>query len=331
MQKASALAVAHIVEPSSVWGIGAYGALAEFRRDEDEPLLAEDFKGLKVATARGAIRLELNPTPEIIAYETISAKCGHWLHGIAFTLPAQQSPTAKRTVLTELGEDADAILGNDRGGIVFDLGLGTANVDACIRTNDPELLFQLRRCVGEPLLGGSGRAMEAIKEAHPHRMFASALGRIEVFAPIGSTRHNQHTPEGPHTHVLPKLLTAGRTHPATIDLGASLPALWLYPASPTHDIRGHTRPFDEHHHQVFQEILSTHGRSDYVDEKNRALKALAASVLPVAYDPPKTKLGRVALRVALRQVRAREGETALLGSWRDAFDPTSENLTPKIP
>ena len=331
MQKASALAVAHIVEPSSVWGIGAYGALAEFRRDEDEPLLAEDFTGLMLATARGAIRLELTPTPEIIAYEITGAKPGCWLHGIAFTLPAEQYPTAQRTVLTELGEDAAAILSNDRGGIVFDLGLGTANVDAYIRTNDAELLFELRRCVGEPLLQSGAHAMAAIKEAHPHRVFTSALGRIEVFTPIGSTRHNQPTPEGPHTHVLPKLLTTARTHPATIDLGAGLPALWLYPANPTLDIRGHTRPFDECHHQVFQEILSSHGRTDYVDEKKRVLKAVAASVLPAAYDPPKTRLGRVALRVALRQARAQEGETALLASWSDAFDPTSENLTLQIP
>ena len=116
-----------------------------------------------------------------------------------------------------------------------------------------------------------------------------------------------------------------------LNTGTGLPALWLYPASPTLDISGHTRPFDERHHLVFQEILSSHGRTDYVDEKKRALKALAASVLPAAYDPPKTRLGRVALRVALRQARAQEGETALLAAWRDAFDPTSENLTLQIP
>lgn len=311
MQEARALAAAHIAEPSSAWAIGAYGALAEFRRDRGEPLLAGDGGGLTLATARGAMRLDFAPEPEIVAYETLGARPRGWLQGVAFTLPAAEIGVAGRTVLTELGADRSAILPDHRDAILFDLGLGTANVDACIRSGDAALLAELRRHVGRPL-PADGAAVDAIREAHPHRVFLSALGRIEVFAPIGSSRPGASTPEGPHTHLLPRLLAAGRTHPATVDLGGRLPALWLYPAGAGHDPRG----------GAFHDLLLRHGPPAYVAAKRRTLAALTAATPPSAFDAPTTRLGRAALRIALRQTIARTGETALLASWRAAFDRT---------
>lgn len=320
-QKAQALAAAHIAEPSSTWAIGAYGALAEFRRDRGEPLLAGDGGGLTLATARGAMRFDFAPAPEIVAYETLGARPGGWLQGVAFTLPAAEVGVASRTVLTELGADRSAILPDHRDAILFDLGLGTANVDACIRSGDAALLAELRRHAGRPL-PAVGAAVDAIREAHPHRVFLSALGRIEVFAPIGSSRPGGSTPEGPHTHLLPRLLAAGRTHPATIDLGGRLPALWLYPAGTGHDLRGPARACDRRRHRAFQDLLMRHGRPAYVAAKRRTLSALAAATPPCAFDAPTTRLGRAALRIALRQEIAETGETALLASWRAAFDRT---------
>ena len=328
MNEAHAIAAAHIIDPSSVWGIGSYGALAEFRRDSDEPLLADDPSALTLATGRGAIRLNLDSGPGIAAYETLGAQPGRWLHGVAFTLTAIDRPGC--VTLTERGEDEAAILSGDRHATLFDLGLGTTNLDAYVRTADPELVAALREQVGQPLLGGTGRAMGLIKEANPHRVFASALGRIEVFVPIGSTKHNRPTPEGPHTHVLPQLLAAGRTHPATIDLGDRRPGLWLYPASPTHDFRGNPRAFDPERHHAFQELLRAHGHRDYVNEKHRAIEALSRTSDPAAFDPPTTRLGRAALRIALRQSIARDGGNPYLATWRDAFDPTTDKLTPQV-
>ncbi|MDA0262273.1 MAG: hypothetical protein O3A21_08795 [Proteobacteria bacterium] len=328
MNEAQALADKHLTDPSSVWGIGAYGALAEFRRDADEPLLAEDFSQAMLATGRGAIRLNLDPAPAIVAYETLSAQPGRWLHGVAFTLSPDRIGSARRDRLTEIGDDASAILSGDREAVLFDLGLGAANIDVCVRTDDPDLAAALRRHVGHPVLGGDGRAMALIKEAHPHRVFASALGRIEVFAPIGSTKHNRPTPKGPHTHLLPQLLAAGRTHPATIDLAGGLPGLWLYPASPTHDHRGAPCPFEPLKHQAFQDLLLSHGHPDYVAEKRRVTQALSAAVAPAVFTPPSTRLGRAALRIAIRQLAARDGDSPNVSAWRAAFDPTTDNLTP---
>ena len=44
--------------------------------------------------------------------------------------------------------------------------------------------------------------MAVILAASPHRVFVSRVGRIEVFQAIPSA--NGKSPEGPHTHVLPK-------------------------------------------------------------------------------------------------------------------------------
>ena len=55
--------------------------------------------------------------------------------------------------------------------------------------------------------------MGMILAANPHRVFISRLGRIEVYQPIPPPSGK--SPEGPHTHVLPRLLQSRRTHPAT--------------------------------------------------------------------------------------------------------------------
>ena len=45
----------------------------------------------------------------------------------------------RRTVLTELGADRDALRPEDRGSILFDLGLGALQADFCVRIDDPDI------------------------------------------------------------------------------------------------------------------------------------------------------------------------------------------------
>jgi hypothetical protein len=42
-----------------------------------------------------------------------------------------------RQVFTEIGADGGALRAEDRDGVLFDLGLGTLQVDACVRVGDP--------------------------------------------------------------------------------------------------------------------------------------------------------------------------------------------------
>ena len=82
--------------------------------------------------------------------------------------------------------------------------------------------------------------MGIILHANPHRVFISRLGRIEVYQPIPPPSGK--SPEGPHTHVLPRLLKSGRTHPATEPVPEGwIPCAHLYPPHPARDGLGEPR------------------------------------------------------------------------------------------
>ena len=127
--------------------------------------------------------------------------------------------------------------------MLFDLGLGALQVDVCIRVADPEVTAQLLPHTGRPLFEPGNPAMGVILAGSPHRVFVSRLGRIEVFQPIPPP--DGQSPEGPHTHVLPKLLQHRRTHSATEPVpDGFVPCAHLYPPHPLKDEFGHARPFD---------------------------------------------------------------------------------------
>ncbi len=65
------------------------------------------------------------------------------------------------------------------------------------------------------------------------RVCISALGRIEVYQHIPPAGRHVRTPEGPHTHLLLRLLKAGRGHAADTPIPPGFVAcLTLYPVSP---------------------------------------------------------------------------------------------------
>jgi hypothetical protein len=105
----------------------------------------------------------------------------------------------ERTVLTEIGSDTDALRGEDRAAILFDLGLGTVQLNACIRTGDADVVAALRKWIGRSLFEPGNGAMALVLAANPHRVFISRLGRIEVYQPIPPP--DGKSPQGPHTHV----------------------------------------------------------------------------------------------------------------------------------
>ncbi len=64
-----------------------------------------------------------------------------------------------RAVLTELGPDGYAVRADDRDAVLFDLGLGRLQVDACIRTADARLIETSRSAEGKPLFDVSSGAL----------------------------------------------------------------------------------------------------------------------------------------------------------------------------
>ncbi len=307
----------HLHDPSSSFSIGSFGAIAEFHRDAGELLVLDDHEQLIIATDRGALKIELTDGTTPLAYETLSGRPGRWQHGVVFCLPETLAKSHCRSTLTELGPDQDAIRAEDRDAILFDVGLSARNIDFCIRTQDPGLLSLLRQDAGRSMFEPGNRAMNAIVEASPHRIVISKLGRAEVYQAIDKAK----TPQGPHTHVLPKFLKSGRTHSANIPVPSGyLPCLSLYPANPLTDGNGRERAFDRASLATFEALMDRWGVPEYRAEKARATAALHDRRDPNAYELPRTRLGRTGLRVALRQMNQVDGGNPILHQWRSRFD-----------
>ena len=94
----------------------------------------------------------------------------------------------QRAALTEIGPDHQAPREEDREAILFDLGLGALQADFCVRIGDRSLAARLREHAGRSLFEPGNPAMAMILAAHPHRVFISRLGRIEVYQPIPPPR-----------------------------------------------------------------------------------------------------------------------------------------------
>ena len=318
MASAFELIADQLADPEAQWSLGTFGAIAEFMRDADEPAeVVREEPVAAVVTPRGGIRLEVRLGLRPIAFETITTQS--WSQRVAFCLPERESTTSRRTVLTELGPDAQALRAQDRGGVLFDLGLGVLQVDCCIRTSDAALTDGLRAHAGRSLFEHGNLAMGLILRHSPHRVFMTRAGRAEVYQAIpvpGGT-----APEGPHTHVLPKLLAHGRTHAAT----EPIPKGWvscahLYPAHPLRDGYGRARPFDGGRYAAFQRLLSRHGDAEHLQLKRNVIKALNAGAGPEAIAMPSDRFAQASIRVALRQLKASSGTSPALTAWFAAHD-----------
>ena len=127
---------------------------------------------------------------------------------------------SRRAVLTEIGPDRDALREEDRVAPLFDLGLDVLQLDACVRASDPAVAAGLRAHCGKSIFSPNSPAIGIILAISPHRVFASRVGRIEVYQPIPPS--GGESPEGPHTHLLPELLRERRTHSPEASIPANL-------------------------------------------------------------------------------------------------------------
>jgi len=311
---------AHLADPASSWSIGGWGAIAEFHwRPGERP--PHDPHRLEAATDAGALRISLREDVVPFAYQNLSRHPHRWLQGIGLCLPWRRAQRPVQHGLTELGNDDDAVRAEDRRGVLFDLGLGLPHVQACIRSRSPDVINSLRAHLGESLLAPRSAAMALIKAHSPHRVFVSALGRVEVFQRIGSPDAQPPTPLGPHTHVLPRLLAARRANAESNDAPSHHRACaYLYPAHPLMDNLGNDKGYMGALHARFDALMRRWGDADFLAEKRRAADAMRATVAARDYRPPEGRQGRVALRVAIRELAQQLGETPTINEWRRRFD-----------
>jgi hypothetical protein len=311
-----------IADPDTQWSLGTFGAIAEFSRDRGEAVaLRQAGDAISAVTPRGGIVIRHQPRNRPLASESI-AKIG-WNQRIALCLAGDDGAMGGRTELTELGADQDALRPGDRESALFDLGLGAPHADCCVRIDDPDTAARLREHAGRPVFEPGSPAMGLILAANPHRVFISRLGRIEVYQPIPHASGK--SPDGPHTHVLPKLLRSGRSHPATEPIPEGwVPCAHLYPPHPARDGLGNPRPFDAASHDSFQAMIGRFGHPEAVAIKRRIMAAIDAGEPPSAL--AQDRHGRTTMRIALRQMKAAGRVSPALQAWIDDFDPAGPEI-----
>ncbi|MBY0380556.1 MAG: hypothetical protein K2W78_01350 [Xanthobacteraceae bacterium] len=302
----------------SCWSIGTFGAIAEFSRvGEEEIVISQRRETISAVTKRGGISIETFEGFRPLASESVAWQ--GWSHRLSLCLSGAEAAMNGRSVLTELSADGNALRPEDRGDILFDLGLAAPHVDFCIRVKDGRLGDYLRRYVGKPLYETGNPALSAILESGPHRVFISRLGRIEVFQTI--PRHGEKSPEGPHTHVLPQLLKQGRTHSATEPVPDGLiPCAHVYPWHPADVSLGKTPLFDAAQHRYFQAVLRLFGDERAIAIKNRVIASVMAECGPPVKCFAQSRFDRASIRIALRQMRAANYQSKVLARWLAAYD-----------
>jgi len=275
---------------------------------------------LSAVTARGGVCVSAQASLRPIASESPTAEA--WQHRVALCLPRELCGMSSRRELTEIGPDTDALRAEERSGILFDLGLGLLQIDGFVRTTDPAVAAALRRHVGKSVFATDSGAMGVIFHASPHRVFVSRVGRVEVFGPIPPP--DGKSPDGPHTHVLPKLLAHGRTHAATEPLPSGwAPCAHCYPPNPVRDGQGGKRPFfDRTSHFAFFALLEQYGDTERLALKKRLIHAVAAGLEPFTITTDGDRFSRATVRVTLRQLQALGGQSATLPAWLAAYDRT---------
>jgi hypothetical protein len=307
----------HLADTSSSWSIGAPGAIAEFHRSAGDVCHFEH--SACVVSPFGAIRFEPFDGVRAHAYEILSARPERWHHGIALGARVDQCMMSGRRAITEVGPDRDAIRTEDRDGVLFDLALRSPHCDFYVRVFDRLHIERLRDAVGTSLLDPCCTLYDDIVRMSPHRVFVSRLARVEIYQRIGEP--GAPTPDGPHTHLLPKLFRPERSHWSTLGLPADFaPCLTLYPANPVFDRDGRPKSFDAAEHDAFQKLLALYGDRTHVAVKELVWRTARSGAAPTALSVPAQRHARIACRVALRQL-LHSDDRLFLTQWCSAFEP----------
>jgi hypothetical protein len=298
-----------VADPDAGWSVGTFGALAEFLRDADEPAdVCREPGRASVVTPRGGVDVRVAEDVVPVAWERRVGDS--WSQAVALCLLL---PSGGRSVVTELGPDTAALREEDRDAVLFDLGVGAPHLEACVRTGDAALLASLRAVEGRPL-AEAGHVASALVEAGPHRVFRTAVARLEVFAPIPPATGT--SPDGPHTHLLPRLLARDWTHAATDPIPPGLaPAATLHLPHPTRTVDGRRASPRPDRHRRAQEVLARYGDPTAVAEKAAVTEALATSTVPPSWVLAREY--RATVELALRQCEELEPGHPHLEAWRD--------------
>ena len=318
--KINAVLEQHLNRVSSSFSIGTFGAIAEFHRSSEDPVIINKANQLTIMTRQGAIRLQILENTYAIAYEAISKNQHRWQQGVVFCLSKAEACMNQRKGLTELGHDQDTIDSTQSDEILFDMGINAYNIDFCIRTKDPTLIKLLRQAAGLSYEALPDHLKSEIINTSPCRVVLSKLGRIEVYQAIGKEK----TPHGPHTHLLPKLFTKKITHSANTPIPENLvPCLTLHPGNPLLDHLGQDTPFNQALFKQFEQLLDQWGLAKCNTVKKSLIQAVLSDSSPSDFPKPVSREARATLRVTLRQMRQQDPYKLHINEWCEYFELNS--------
>ncbi|MEM9201277.1 MAG: hypothetical protein AAGC53_06445 [Actinomycetota bacterium] len=219
---------AMLTRGGGAWTMGVPGAIAEFDTADLQRVAINTSAERAVLTATGgsgAMRLHVDPSTRAFAYGREDAP----EEIESFLLVRTSAGLIARHGLTELGPDPDPILSRDGDAPLFDIGLGRHVAHFMVRVGDAALAALLRTATGLMLPDVPTEVWQALVEVSPTRVVETALGRVEVDAPIPPP--GGVSPTGSHTHLLPDMVALGLDLPEemTVPKGWHLGPIF-YPA-----------------------------------------------------------------------------------------------------
>ncbi|MEM7294715.1 MAG: hypothetical protein AAF420_15145 [Pseudomonadota bacterium] len=278
-------------------GIGCLGAIGEFAAvPGEENQVSIDDCSLSVSNSRGALKVSRECDFELLAFENLSQHPERWTVGLSCVAPVGRELAGG---VKPLGKDAQAIVESERDAQLYDLGVPVSNMRFCVRTATPQLITALDAAAGTSILDASHALWRALLQASPTRVVISELARIEIYQPIVEDE----TPFGPHTHLLPDLIAARRTHSANVPIPDDhSPLLEIYPRAPWRTAANGEVQFDVDAAANFDKILRRFGVPDYVDTKTRVINALLAERSLDEIEIAPKRVARLARKIAQRQI-----------------------------
>ena len=277
------------------FSIGSSGALAEFPASSNMRVSSAKH-GFTAQVPEGSLAIKSRPDLRWLALETPSAKTAQWNCELIAHVDKFPPCSSRRNRLTEIGRDQDSLQTKDDREVLFDLGLGLDNADFCIRTSDPALKKILRKYSGTEIVRQKHQVIDLLIEASPTRVVCNELGRIEVYQRINRRK----TPRGPHTHLLPTLLSIKRENYRYLPSGR-IPVFVVHPHTPFSSDQNGSLILDSDLYKKFEKILKRFGWPEYINSKNQTLERLMADQDPNNLIWPNSPLKRAGQKIALRQ------------------------------
>ena len=207
------------------WVIGVVGAVAEFTAVQQASVDVHTYgDDITAYTKNGAIRVKINDDIRALTFDPpvweLEAR-------IVLAVKRERGRLPVASGVADLGPDTDALV-QERNANLYDLGLGRKEGRFCVRLGEGAAREALNGSKGLMFPQALPMIAGPLVAESPTRVVESALGRIEVQGQIPPP--DAKSPHGPHTHLLPDHLEAGRALPVGMDLPrAYLPGAIFYP------------------------------------------------------------------------------------------------------